>query len=617
MSNTRPGPLRRTISWFWRAITWIRVSLANLLFLVIIAVIVAALWPGERLTVPEQTALRLAPTGFLVDQYSYVDPLTQILERSSRQQAETRVRDLVEAINKARDDQRVTGLVLDLSYMLGGGLSKLQEVGRALENFKTSGKPVYAIGDTFTQEQYYLASYADQILLHPMGAVILTGYSSYRNYFRAALEKLEVNMHVFRVGEYKDAVEPYLRDDMSDASREHNAQWLGELWSTYTDQVESQRKLPGGRINDYINQLDKHLKEQRGDAAATAQALGLVDELADHHQQLAVLQQTFGSNDDESDYQVLDYEHYLALLEHEQPLDQSPQIGLLVASGMILDGEQPAGSVGSSTISQLLENVRESGDYSALVVRVDSPGGSAFASEIIRKELELTRKEGIPVFISMGSVAASGGYWMSMAADEVWATPTTITGSIGVFSAFPTVENTLQKVGIGTDGVGTTELSGALRIDRPLNSLAAEVLQQSVNHIYDRFLTIVADARQTTTARVNAVGQGRVWTGRAALDLGLVDQLGDLQQVIKAAADKAGLEKYQVVEVHMPLSPTEQLLQQLAGEVAGMQLLSGWHNSGVMSLLQRVERELAPLADVMQMADPRAVYARCLECVSP
>ncbi len=615
MTHHRPGVIRRVLTFFWRSITWIRVSLTNVLFLLLVAFVISALLPEDSATMPEKTALRIAPSGFLVDQYSYIDPLTEILEQTSNsEQAETLVRDLVTALHSARDDQRITAVVLDLNYLMGGGISKLSEVGNALEFFKSSGKPIYAVSDSYSQEQYYLASYADEILLHPMGSVLLTGYGSYRNYFKSALDKLSLNMHVFRVGEYKDAVEPYLRNSMSEASREHNSQWLNELWSGYTAVVEQQRQLENGWINNYINRIDQHLTEQAGDTAATALALKLVDQLASQPQQQQFLMNKVGTRQDGESYRALDFNRYLAMTQSHNPLDDRPRVGLLVAKGMILDGYQPAGSIGGDSLSQLLRDARNHKDLDALVVRVDSPGGSAFASEVIRQELELTRQQGIPVFISMGSVAASGGYWMSMAADEVWATPNTITGSIGVFSAFPTLENTLEKMGVSTDGIGTTELAGAMRIDRPMTDLAKDVMQQSVNHIYNQFIHIVAESRQTTSAKVHAVGQGRVWTGRAALDLGLVDQLGDLHQVIAAAAEKIGASDYQVIEIQKPLSPTEMLVKQIRGELASYAWLPQASHNGLFAFLQKVEKELSPLVDLLTSADPRSVFAHCLDC---
>lgn len=607
------GLFRRILSFFWRLITWVRNGLANLIFLVIILVIIVSLSPKEVRQMPDNIALRIAPSGFLVDQYSYTDPLTQILNSNSDQQLETRVRDLVTAIENAAGDERITSLVLELGDLFGGGLSKLQEVGSALKKFKQSGKPIYAVGDNYTQEQYFLASFADEVVMHPMGAIILTGYGSYQHYFKEALDKLSLNMHVFRVGEYKDAVEPFLLDEMSDASREHNSQWLNELWSSYTATVEEQRALKAGTLNNYINQMDVHLQQHGGNSASAAQAIGIVDTLADHLQQQHLLINLLGKDKKQDRYRALDYRSYLHYVERETvPSEQS--IGLIVARGMILDGEQPQGSIGSDTLAELIRNARKNNDIKALVIRIDSGGGSAFASEVIRKELETVRQSGLPVLVSMGSVAASGGYWMSMGADQVWATPNTITGSIGVFSAFPTIESSLEKLGINSDGVGTTKLAGALRLDRPMTPLAENIMQQSVNNIYQQFLNLVAQARNSNPDDIHTVAQGRVWTGATAKRLGLVDELGDLQDVIDAAAKAAGLAQYDVIEVEKPLTPAEQLAQQLAGNLAVYRHQFAASGSTLEQMLASVARQLQPPMTLLQMNDPRSIYAQCLEC---
>lgn len=614
--SSTPGILHRLFAFIWGSITWLRVALLNLIFIVFVLVLFSSMAPQELATMPEQTALRLSPSGFLVDQYSYTDPLTQILEQSSREKAETRVLDVVEALQRAKQDKRVTTLVLELDHLLGGGLSKLEEIGAALKDFKASGKPIIAISDSYSQDQYYLASFADEIILNPMGAVLVTGYSSYRNYFKDALDKLALNYHVFRAGTYKDAVEPYLQNEMSEVSREHNRLWLEDLWRTYLERVETTRQLDAGSLNDYINNIDEHMLRVGGDTAQLALQLGLVDKLSSHTELRQDLTGKFG-RDEQGDYQALEYWDYLDLTDAEQPQHHN-KVGLLVASGMILDGEQPNGNIGSETFSQLIRDARKNQQIKALVVRIDSGGGSAFASEVIRQELQATRDAGMPVIVSMGSVAASGGYWMAMASDEVWATPTTITGSIGVFSAFPTLEKSLSNMGVHTDGLATTELAGALRLDRALSPLASGVLQQGVNHVYQQFLSLVAKARNSTPAQVNQIAQGRVWTGNAALQLGLVDQLGSLSDAINAAAKRANLTKFDVEEVRKPLTPSEQFAQQLAQEFNASVSLDTSSVQWLSVLNQRLAPLTQSLSPQQQMwMDARAIQATCIGCTAP
>ncbi|TQV86809.1 signal peptide peptidase SppA [Exilibacterium tricleocarpae] len=616
MAESSRSLIRRFFSGLWRGITWLRVALTNLLFLAILAVIAFALMPEQPRTLPDQAALHLAPSGFLVDQRTYIDPVSQLLGDSQWEETETVVRDLVTTIDAAARDPRITALVLDLSQLIGGGISKLEEVGQALATFKDSGKPILAVSDDYSQEQYYLASYADEVYLHPMGAVLLTGYGSYRNYYKSALDKLAVNFHVFRVGSYKDFVEPYTRDSMSDASREHNLQWLNQLWGIYTSRVEHLRNLPKGAVDDYISNLDTNLVAEQGDFAALAFKAGLVDHLASRLEVHQTLQEKFGPNADNTGFKAIDYRDYLAHIRRVPAAPGKRKIGLLVASGAIVDGEQPAGTIGSDSLARLLRQTRERSDLSALVLRVDSGGGSSFASEVIREELAATRRAGLPIIVSMGSVAASGGYWITAAADEVWATPTTITGSIGVFGMFPTLEKSLQKLGISTDGLGTTELAGALRLDRPLPPIAKNVLQQSVEDVYRRFLVLVAEARNTTPEAVHDIAQGRVWSGATAKDLGLIDQLGYLQDAIAAAAAKAGISDYSVELIERQLSPKEQLLKELASESAQLRIgtLSNWVPR---SIRQTWGALIEPFKLLDSMNDPGYVYAQCLACPRP
>ncbi|TNE75986.1 MAG: signal peptide peptidase SppA [Gammaproteobacteria bacterium] len=615
--SEKPGLIRRFFRLIGKLAHGIRV-LINLLFLLLIAALVVSLFQKDVQPLPEHAALRIAPGGFLVEQKTYTDPLTQLMQQSSPADAETLVQDVVESIDRAAIDPRITSLVLELDYLLGGGLTKLEDVGQALRRFRDSGKPIIAVGDNYTQEQYYLASYADEIHLNPMGAVLITGYGSYHNYFKEALEKLKVNVHVFRVGTYKDAIEPFTRSDMSPASREHNSAWLNALWGVYTDRVETQRKLPADAINDYVNNLGAKLEDHAGNAAELAVASGLVDKLSTRPQMADRLRQLAGVND-EGGYQGIDMKRYLSHLRRAEALEPTPEvgkIGLIVAKGMILDGEQPSGTVGGDSLAKLFQQARMNNELKALVLRIDSPGGSAFASEVIRQELLATRNAGLPVIVSMGTVAASGGYWMAMGANEVWASPTTITGSIGVFGVIPTFEDSLAALGVSSDGIGTTELADFYHLDRPMSDQAKLVVQSGVNHIYDHFLTLVADARGSTPAAVHEIAQGRVWTGEKARELGLVDELGNLQQAIESAAKVAGLDQYEIEEVRKPLDFREQLLQELAnGQMATWlgSLVQSRATQGWLAGLYDLGRRLQPLS---HFNDPRGMYLQCFECAS-
>jgi len=615
---TAKNALTQLFTGFWSIISWIRIILTNLVFLLLLIIVLAAIFGSSLRPLPEQFALRLAPTGVLVDQRSHLDASALLLGGQKPEDNETLVRELVVAIDEAAKDPRVTGLVMELDGLMGGGLSKMQEVGAALDRFRASGKPSIAVGGNFSQDQYYLASHADEIYLHDMGSLLLTGYGRYSQYYKSALDKLAVNFHVFRTGNFKDAVEPFLRDDMSEESKAHNTRLIHELWDSYTAQVEKRRQLPPGSINDYIDQLETRLAAAKGDAAWLAAELGLVDDVGSRQKFDQQLVERFGQSDEGYFYQGVGVSAYLANLRLKQKENATDKIGLIVASGTILDGYQPDGSIGSNTLVDLLRSLHDQEHIKALVIRIDSGGGSAFASEIIRAEIAALRARGMPVLVSMGSVAASGGYWIAAGADEIWATPTSITGSIGVFGAFPTLEASLAKLGIHTDGVGTTELSGALRSDRPLSPKAGEIIQQSVDHIYQRFIRLVADARKTEPEAIDQVAQGQIWSGAKAKTLGPVDHLGNLEDVIAAAAQRAQLENYAVEVIRQPLSPGEEFLRQLMSSQVGA-LLSAQLTREVLPLTswQEIKPLLRPLTDLQKMNDPRAIYAWCADCLAP
>lgn len=618
-AKAKPGVVRRLFGSIGGAITWLRVVLSNLIFIVLLVVVFLALSPTQPVQLPDEFALRLAPSGFLVEEQSYVDPLS-LLMGSDINEMETPVHKLIDAIDAGRDDPRVTALVLELDDFMGGGISKLEEVGAALARFRESNKPIIAVSDFYTQEQYYLASQADEVYLDPMGGVLLTGFASYRNYFKSALDKLAINFHVFRVGDYKDFIEPFTRDDMSDASREHNREWLNQLWGVFTSRVEGWRQLPTGAIDDYILQLDESLAEVGGSGSQLAMEAQLVDGLLNPLERNRMLTERFGYSPFGNHYNSVNHNAYIADVGRHKAPQSEGKIGLLIATGNITTGEQASGGIGSETFQQRLQQVREDSDIKALVVRLDTGGGSAFASEVIRAELARLRADGIPVLVSMGSMAASGGYWIAAGADEIWATPTTLTGSIGVFGALPTFEDSLEKLGIHVDGVGTTPLAGAMRVDRGLSPQASSLIQQSVDNIYNHFLQTVAEARGMDLEAVHQVAQGRVWTGATARELGLIDQLGNLNEAIAAAAGHIGLEHYQVKPITRPLSPFDVLMQEFSQRQVSA-YMPDFSSSRSPWLSEDLERQLspllAPLRALSELDDNRAVYARCLECVAP
>jgi protease IV len=608
--------LSRLFSGIGSFITWTRNTLMNVIFILILMGFIALLYSNTPTPLPEKFALRIAPSGMLVDQRNYIDTASMLLNKDD-EETETVVRDIVDSIYRAADDKRVDSIVLELGQMEGGGITKMEEIGAALLAFKAKKKSIFAVSDSYSQDQYFLASFADEIYLHPMGEIQLTGFGRYVTYYKSALEKLGVNMHIFRSGKYKDYVEPYLRDNMSDESREHNSQWLNQLWAQYTSRVEEQRKLPAGSLNALINKLDAKMIAAKGDSAQLALDEHLVDKLVDRSTVDDLLIEKFGKNDGELFYKAVGIHAYTA---EAKLLDKQKEntIALLVASGTIVEGHEPEGTIGSESFLETLRDIKTDANIKALVIRIDSGGGSAFASEIIRKEIQNVRDDGIPVFISMGTLAASGGYWMATAGNEIWAMPTTITGSIGVFGAIPTLENSLQKMGISTDGVSTTELGGAASLERALSPKMASLIQTSVDHIYQNFLTLVAEARKKEITEINDIAQGHVWTGAKAMEIGLVDHLGNLNDVIHAAAAHAKVTDYSVQLMTQKLSPKEELIRKLVGGDAKAFIAKAMIKPfGDLKMLDSLSPLLKPLMMLKTMSAKQGIYASCLDCLAP
>jgi protease-4 len=530
---------------------------------------------------------------------------------------ETLLKDVIDVIDFAKDDDRIQVMVLDLRNMGRAGISKLQDIGTALVRFKSGGKQIIAYGDSFNQQQYLLAVHADRLYLSPMGTILLQGFGLYRKYYKTALEKLKIQFHAFRVGTYKSALEPFLRDSMSDFAKEANLAWLDVLWGDYKRVVSQQRELDSQQLDDYINNFPAYLANADGDAAVAALNLGLVDELITRDQLRQELIEMVGPDNDGLTFKQVAFEDYLNHIRPSLMPDHllKNKVGIIVASGIILDGEQPTGRIGGDTIADLLNRARNDERVKAVVVRVDSGGGSATASEVISREIELIRDSGKPVFVSMGSVAASGGYWIAAQADQIWATPTTITGSIGIFGAFPTFEKSLKSLGITSDGVGTTRLSDAFDPSRPLNELIAQSMNQMIERGYQRFIQRVAQGRNMKPEAVEEIAQGRVWAGTTAKDLGLVDQIGNLQDAIRAAAEQADLKDYEIKYITQPLTTREQLIKRLNRLITALFDFSQPSGHPVQKIYNTiVDREVGHL---LLAEDPAGLYAFCLNCIEP
>ncbi|EIK4807957.1 signal peptide peptidase SppA [Vibrio parahaemolyticus] len=598
----------------WKSITFIRLALANLIFLLMIAVFYFAFtYTGEgRPVIEKESALVMNLSGPIVEQRRYVNPMDSVAGSllGNEMPKENVLFDIVDTIRYAKDDAKVSGLVLALRDLPETNLTKLRYIAKALNEFKASGKPVYAVGDFYNQSQYYLASYADKVYMAPDGGVLIKGYSAYSMYYKTLLEKLDVSTHVFRVGTYKSAIEPFIRDDMSDAAKESATRWVTQLWSAFVDDVTTNRNINAKVLNPTMEELLAEMKSVDGDLAQLAVKMGLVDELATRQDIRTLFAKEFGSDGKDS-YNAISYYDYLATIRPDYTLTNH-DIAVVVASGAIMDGQQPRGTVGGDTVASLLRQARNDEKVKAVVLRVDSPGGSAFASEVIRNEVEALKKAGKPVVVSMSSLAASGGYWISMSADKIVAQPTTLTGSIGIFSVITTFEKGFSKLGINTDGVGTSPFSGD-GITTGLSEGASQAFQLGIEHGYKRFISLVGSNRDMTVEEVDKVAQGRVWTGQDALSFGLVDQMGDFDDAVELAAKLANVTDYGIYWVEEPLSPTELFLQEFMNQVKVS--LGVDATSLLPKSLQPVAQQFEQDASLLQsFNDPKGQYAFCLNC---
>ena len=604
--------MMRLLKGIWRVLSGISRAISVLVPLLFVTIFVIAfsttLNESTPEPLPERAALLIAPSGPLVEDSPPVDTLSAFINQDYDQPM--LLNDVVRSIRWAATDERITSLVFDLENLAGPSTSQTLEISSAIEVFRASGKPVIAAGDFYSQAHYLLASQADHILLHPEGGMFLEGFSVYRSYLRSFLEKTRVTMHVFRAGENKSAVEPYLRDDMSDKEREVVSRWLAGLWATYTELAESGRELPAGTLDQFIASFAAQLDASDNDLAETMLAAGWVDMLADHAQMEDALAEWVGVTDEDGYAEVISLDRYVEDVKMSRSLTEEnlPLIAIIPVEGTLMPGDSEEGMAGSDTINGYIDTALEAEDLAAIVLRVNSPGGSVFASDLIRRKLREVADADISIVVSMGTIAASGGYWIAAEADEIWALPTTLTGSIGAFSAFPTIEGIVEYIGVTVDGVGTTPLAGAASLNRGLSPEMASIVQALAYGAYDDFIELVASGRDMSEQAVREVADGMVWTGAEAAERGLVDELGGLDEAVAAAARLAGVEEWRTARTRVPPSFESVLLQELSrsfGMVAAP--LGGWFESLVSAFKPAIK-------SLSSLRDPMHVYAQCLTC---
>jgi protease IV len=591
--------------------TRIRLVLSNLFFFVFLAFVLLLLFTGTPTPeVPAGGALILDPRGVIVEQRSPVDPFAQFLVPTAAQ-AETELAEILDALDHAREDDRIRMVVLDLDDLQMANIAHADAVGEALRAFRESGKQVVAYGTYYDQQHYLMASFADAVYMHPFGQVLLPGYESNQLYFKGLLDNLKVQINVFQAGQYKEFVEPYLRSDMSEVVRQANLELVHALWDRYSKRVMENRRIDPERFERYTQFYDEAVAETQGNLGRAAVEYHLVDELLTMDEMRVRIADVVGY-DDNGDFNGIGLQDYLTAVNGEpREARGRGQVGVITAQGPVVMGDQVRGVIAADQIIALIRQAREDGRIAALVIRMNTPGGSSFASELIRQELELTQLVGKPVVVSMGPVAASGGYWIASTADEIFAEPSTLTGSIGVFGIIPTFEQSLAELGITSDGVKTAEFS-SINLLKDLPESTVRVMQSTTEHIYDRFVNLVARGRDLSPEQVQDVAQGRVWLGSRAVDLGLVDGLGGIDSAIARAAELAELTDYGVRRIEPPVTPRDLLLRALTRNFS-LEVLGGGSNGGAV-LPPLMQRASEAWRQVQSLNDPRHSYAICMVC---
>ena len=593
---------------FWDMLTNVKSFIGNLIFLgvllFIFSLIIGSLFSGSKNIDPKGKTLVFNPKGPIVEQISANsgDPL-DLFVYGSLPQSEL-ARDVLEIFESVSNDDRINKVLLRLDNIPGTGQTVLYDVGQALQKVKDSGKQIIAVSDYYQESSYYLASFADEIILNPGGGVLIDGYHRSRLYYKSFIEKSKITINLFRVGKYKSAMEPYIRDSMSEADKEAALSYMTDLWNSWKNIVAKNRNLEISQIQDYPDKLDEFYSQENGNGSEVALNLGLVDKILSRVETRQYLKELIGEDDSEELMEISSSD-YLATVRSERETNKSKnKIAVIVASGTILDGYQQAGMIGGDSTANLIKEAHEDENTKAIVLRVDSGGGSAFASEVIREEIEFAKTKGIKIIASMGNVAASGGYWISAAADEIWASHDTITGSIGIFGLFPTIDKTLKEVGISSDSVGTTNLATPDPFEE-LNTIYGKALQSEIEHGYRQFIKLVADSRNMSYDDVDSIAQGRVWSGEDAIEIGLVDSLGNLKEAINRAAELAEIENDYALTY--PEIKSNWQIELLASFTA--------KNKNSNLFKYKLTNQFTDLLELKNLNDPKGIYTKCLDCL--
>ncbi len=614
--SRRPTAFWRFLSGAWQALEFSRNLLFNLIFLFFVVVVLIALFSGGPKRIEPKTALVLDPSGAIVEQFSSSPVDRALASATGDEQPETQLRDIVKVLETAAKDDNIDRVLLVTHDISGMGPATGRELARALAKFKESKKPLYAMADGYDQRGYLLAAQADKIYMDPEGAVLFEGMARYRTYFRGAFDKFGIEPHLFRVGEYKSAGEPYIRSDASPEAKEADLYWMNDVWQRQLADIAAARGIKAEDLTAIIDGYVQSITAVGGDLGKLAVEQKLVDGLMTRQQIRELMIKEGAEDEDGHSFRQINFKDYLARQNALPKFPGDNQVAIVVAEGQIVDGDQAPGTVGGDSTSRLLRDAREDEDVKAVVLRVDSPGGGVFPSELIRREVALLKKAGKPVVVSMGDLAASGGYWISMNADEIIADPSTITGSIGIFGLFMNVPEAMGKVGLNTDGVGTTWLAGAFDPTRALDPRVGELIQQVINNGYQNFIGRVAEARKQDVATIDSIARGRVWSGAQAKERGLVDRLGSFDDAVKSAAKLAKLDDYETRYVEKEPSPFEAFMAGMSQSRVGAYFArQGWLGP-LGTLSDRPNQELQTLQALLEQHHPGlpvSVQAHC-EC---
>ncbi|MGL4171618.1 signal peptide peptidase SppA [Morganella morganii] len=605
--------------WSWRILNFVRQLVANVLFIIILLLAAGAyalLSEQDAQISREPGALYVNLSGVVVDQLTRNSPLEslslQLLGASSGQLQENSLFDVVETIRTAATDPDITGMILKLDDFVGADQPSLQYIGKTITEFRKQGKRVYAVSGNYNQAQYYLASYADKIYMPPQGSVGIYGFATNTLYYNELLEMLKVKTHIFRVGTYKSAVEPMLRNDMSPEARESTQRFISVLWDNYLTSLAENRKTAKSTIFPGAQQMLALMKTAKGDNAAYAVTQKLVDEIMPANVFESEMAKTFGWDKKNNTINAIPFAEYAKNLNIGVPQGKTTgNIAVVVVQGAIVDGPDAPGMAGSDTIAAQLREARLDPEVKALVLRVNSPGGSVTASEQVRAEVAALKQSGKSVVVSMGGVAASGGYWVSTPANYIIASPSTITGSIGIFGVVTTFEDSLSEIGVHTDGVSTSPLADAT-VTKALTPEFSELMQLYIESGYSNFINLVAKSRHKTPEEVDKIAQGRVWVGSDAKANGLVDKLGDFDDAVAKAAELASVEHPVLNWMQPEMTFIDRLLAETAGNVKVTL------PSSLQGLIPApVGAQLTQQASFMKMlTDPQYRYAFCLNCTN-